>query len=71
MKKALNITQSIIESIVASATLALIVLTLMMAFSSCAGQKQYAKNKHDWMTKKKYDTARHKSNNKAFTCYEW
>jgi len=71
MKKALNITQSIIESIVASATLALIVLALMMAFSSCAGQKQYAKNKHDWMTKKKYNTASHSKKNRSYTCYEW
>ena len=70
MKKALNTTQTIIESIVGSAVLALIVLSIMMALSSCGSQKQYAKSKHDWMTKKKYDTAKHKSN-KSYTCYEW
>ena len=71
MKKALSITQTIIESITGAAVLTLIVLAIMMALSSCAGQKQYAKDKHDWMTKKKYDTAKHKSNNKSYTCYEW
>ena len=70
MKKALNTTQTIIESIVGSAVLALIVLAIMMALSSCGSQKQYAKNKHDWMTKKKYDTAKRKPN-KSYTCYEW
>ena len=73
MKKALNITQTIIESIVGSAVLLLIVLAMIMALSSCGGQKQYAKSKHDWMTKKKYDTAKYhkKNNNKSYTCYEW
>ena len=70
MKKALNVTQSIIEAIIGSAVLGLILLALTMMFSSCAGQKQYTKDKHDWMTKKKYDTAKRKSN-KSYTCYEW
>ncbi len=72
MKKALNITQSIIVTAMEAATLTLIVLAMMMALSSCGGQKQYAKSKHDWMTKKKYDTAKHhKKNNRSYTCYEW
>ena len=70
MKKTLNATQSIIESILGSAVLTLIVLLIMMALSSCGSQKQYAKSKHDWMTKKKYDTAKRKSN-KSYTCYEF
>ena len=73
MKKAINITQSIIVTAMEAATLTLIVLAMIMALSSCSGQKQYAKSKHDWMTKKKYDTAKYhkKNNNKSYTCYEW
>jgi len=72
MKKALNITQSIIVTAMEAATLTLIVLSIMVALSSCGSQKQYAKSKHDWMTKKKYDTAKHHSKkNKSYTCYEW
>jgi hypothetical protein len=74
MKKTLNATQSIIESILGSAVLTLIVLSIMMALSSCAGQKQYTKDKHDWMTKKKHDTAKYHNKrkpNRALTCYEW
>ncbi len=71
MKKALNVTQTIIESIVGSAVLLLIVLAMIMALSSCSGQKQYVKDKHDWMTKKKYDTAKHYKKNRSYTCYEW
>lgn len=71
MKKALSITQNIIESITGAAVLTLIILSIMMALSSCAGQKQYAKDKHDWMTKKKYDTAKYNKKCRSYTCYEW
>lgn len=71
MKKALDITQTIIESITGAAVLTLIILSIMMALSSCSGQKQYAKSKHSFMYDKKYDTAKRKSNNRSYTCYEW
>jgi Pyruvate/2-oxoacid:ferredoxin oxidoreductase gamma subunit len=71
MKKALNITQTIIESVLQSAVLTLIVLGFMMAMTSCSGQKQYVKKKNDWMTKKKYDTAKHNKKCRSYTCYEW
>ena len=71
MKKALNFTQQVIESIIGAAVLTLIILAVMMAMTSCSGQKQYAKSKHDWMTKKKYDTAKHNKKCRSYTCYEW
>lgn len=71
MKKALNFTQHIIISVFQAAVLVLIVLSIMMSMSSCSGQKQYAKSKHDWMTKKKYDTAKHNKKCRSYTCYEW
>lgn len=71
MKKALNFTQQVIESIIGAAVLTLIILAVMMAMTSCNGQKQYAKSKHDWMTKKKYDTVKHNKKCRSYTCYEW
>jgi uncharacterized protein YceK len=70
MKKALNITQSIIESVVASATLTLIVLAMMMALSSCGSVKHEAKAKHKWMHDRKSVSVKH-NNNRSYTCYEW
>lgn len=71
MKKALNFTQHIVVSVLEATVLTLIILAIMMALSSCAGQKQYTKDKHDWMTKKKHDTAKHNKKCKSYTCYEW
>jgi hypothetical protein len=71
MKKVLNITQNIVESVLQATVLTLIVLGFMMAMTSCSGQKQYAKKKNDWMTKKKYDTAKHNKKCRSYTCYEW
>ena len=69
MKKALNATQTIIESILGSAVLTLIVLSIMMALSSCGSAKYEAKAKHKWMHDKKDVSFKH--NNKSYTCYEW
>jgi len=70
MKKALNITQSIIESVVASAVMALILLALTMMFSSCGSTKHEAKAKHKWMHDRKSVSVKH-NNNRSYTCYEW
>ena len=43
MKKALNITQTIIESIIGSAVLTLIILSIMMAMTSCSTNSHYSK----------------------------
>jgi len=63
MKKALNITQSIIESILQSAVLVLIVLGFMMAMTSCSTSNHYSK-------KNPYKVS-HKSHGRCVggTCY--
>jgi len=43
MKKALNVTQTIIESVLQATVLTLIVLTIMMAMSSCSTSTHYSK----------------------------
>jgi hypothetical protein len=43
MKKALNITQSIIVTAMEAATLTLIVLSVMMAMTSCSTNSHYSK----------------------------
>jgi hypothetical protein len=43
MKKALNITQSIIVTAMEAATLTLIVLAMMMAMTSCSTNSHYSK----------------------------
>ena len=66
MKKALNVTQTIIESILGSAVLTLIVLAIMMALSSCGSAKYEAKAKHKWMHDKKDVSFKNLMNNKRF-----
>ena len=70
MKKALNATQTIVESILGSAVLTLIVLSIMMALSSCGSAKYEAKAKHKWMHDKKDVSFKH-NKNRSYTCYEW
>jgi hypothetical protein len=73
MKKTLNATQSIIESILGSAVLTLIVLSIVMALSSCStsrGIKVYKKEGNRYNREKPY-----RVNNRAHgrcvggTCY--
>jgi len=45
MKKALNITQTIVESVLQSAVLTLIILAFMMAMTSCSTSNHYSKKK--------------------------
>jgi hypothetical protein len=45
MKKALNTTQTIIESVLQSAVLTLIVLGFIMAITSCSTSSHYSKKK--------------------------
>ena len=53
MKKALNFTQQVIESIIGAAVLTLIILAVMMAMTSCSStHKNYSGKKTYHMTKK-------------------
>ena len=73
MKKALNITQTIVESVLQSAVLTLIVLGFMMAMTSCStsrGIKMYKKNGNRYSKEKTYRvSSKSKGRCVGGTCY--